>query len=235
MKLVTKGVLAFSAVFALTAQAAEEHEYTAAVQERLYQQKHELTFWGGVVPDEDFTINYPLSVGYRYHFNEHYAWEAVRASYYVTKARQLQSDLVEDYGIAPSDFDYPLYSAFSSFVFKPSYGKDSYFNRWVVNHEAHFSVGGGLVGFLKEYNYGPNTEELAWALRFAAGRKYYLNNTFAINLEIEETYYFKEEGMTNNLGLNAGLSFQFSFKKHQAEESEELKLLYQYLGEQNEE
>lgn len=208
----------------------EEKEYTAAVQERLYQEKHAFTVWGGYVPDEDFTINYPLSLGYQYHFNKHLAWEAVRVSYFLSEPRELQTRLVEDYGIAPSDFDYPLYSAFSSVILKPSYGKDSLFNRYVINHETHFSVGGGLTGFLKEYNYGPNTEELAWSVRLAASRKYYLNRHFAVSVELEETYAFKEEGISSNFALNAGLTFQFSFKKRIAEDNEDLTLLYQYIG-----
>ena len=213
---------------------AEEREYTAAVQERLYQEKHAFTVWGGFVPDEDFTINYPVSFGYQYHFNKHLAWEPIRGSYFFAKPRQLQSQLIEDYGIAPSDFDYPLYAAFSSVILKPTYGKDSLFNRLVINHETHFSVGGGLTSFLKEYNYGPNTEELAWSVRLAANRKYYLNRHFALNLEVEETFAFKEEGVTNNFALNAGLTFQFSFKQTVKEEDKDLTLLYQYLGNSNE-
>jgi len=228
-----KGLLAGCLLLALTAQAAER-EYTAAVQERLYQDKHVFGLWAGVVPDEDYTINYPLAFSYRYHFNNHLAWETIRGNYYLTQDRDLQTQLIEDYGIAPSDFDYPLYSGFSSVVFKPGYGKDSLFNRWVLNHESHLSVGGGLTGFLKEYNYGSNTEELAWSIRLAAGRKYYLNRHWAMHFELEETFAFKESGTTNNLALNMGLSFQFSFKKPLTEQNEELKLLYEYLGAENE-
>jgi outer membrane beta-barrel protein len=220
-------------MFAYSVQA-EEREYTAAVQERLFQNNHEITFWGGAIPDEDFTINYPLSVSYRYHFNNHLAWEPVRATYYKSQARKLQKELIAEYGVAPSEFDYPKYSVFSSFILKPSYGKDSLFNRWILNHETHLSVGGGLVSFTKEYNYGKDTEELAWSARIAAGRKYYLNRFVALNMEVEETFSFKEEEMTNNLSLNLGLSVQFSFKQKSIEESEELKLLYEYLGDQNE-
>jgi outer membrane beta-barrel protein len=229
-----KGFLVSCILLAAIAHA-EEREYTAAVQERLYQEKHAFTVWGGYVPDEDFTINYPLSLGYQYHFNKHLAWETIRGSYFLSQPRKLQTQLIDDYGIAPSDFDYPLYSAFSSLVLKPSYGKDSIFNRFVLNHETHLSVGGGLTSFLKEYNYGSNTEELAWSVRLAAARKYYLNSHFALNLELEETFAFKEEGVTNNFAISAGLTFQFSFKKNVAQENEELKLLYQYIGSDNEE
>ncbi len=213
---------------------AEEIEHVSAVQERLYQDNHVFGVWGGWVPDEDFTINYPLGLSYQYHFNNHWAWEAVRGNYFLKESRELQTKLVEDYGIAPSDFDYPRYSVFSSVVFKPAYGKDSIFNRWVFNHESQLSIGGGLTGFVKEYNYGSDTEELAWSIRLAAARKYYLNRRWALTFELEETYAFKESETSNNLALNLGLSYQFSFQKPLAVEDKELKLLYDSLGETNE-
>jgi outer membrane beta-barrel protein len=231
-KELTKAVIIAGFVLATHANNAnaEEKEYIAAVQERLYQDKHVFTVWGGWTPDEDFTVNYPVSLSYRYHLNKHIAWEAFRGTYFISQARDIKNQLIDDYGLSPEEFDYPLYSFYTSAVFKPTYGKDSVLNRWVVNHETHFSIGGGLAGYNTEYNYGDDTQELAWAVRVSAGRKYYLSKSWAAHVELEESWAFKDEGVKNNFALNLGLSYQFSREQPLSETNEELNSLYDYLG-----
>jgi len=208
---------------------AEASEKITTLQNRVYNRTHELTAFAGVIPDDQFFISYPITGAYTFNLNDWLAWEAIRGRAFINTKRQLYNTLVDNYELAPSEFDYPVFSAYSSAVIKPTYGKDSWFNSAVINHQTYFSVGGGIAAFEKTYTYDEPTQELAYSVRIGAGRKYFLNSLMALNFEVEETFAFKEAEVTKNLQLNIGLDIRFNLGRARQKDNNDLEALYKYL------
>lgn len=215
-------------MFFSTTAVAESVQKIAAVQNRLFDRTHEISIRGGTIPDDPYNISYPLSLAYTYNFNEWLAWETGRATLYINQSRDLKQQLINDYSVSPSDFDYPVYAFHTSAVIKPTYGKDSWFNNTVIHHQTFFSLGGGLTAYQKEYNYGSPTQELAWSVRAGVGRKYFISPLLALSFEAEERFGFKAAGMENNLVLSVGLDFRFDLG-NKTNGNQNLNSLYEYL------
>lgn len=203
-------------------------EDISAVQNRIYDRHHEVSFRGGVMPNSAFFVNYPLSGSYTYHLNEWLGWELLRGTYYLNKSRALTNTLIEEYEVSPSQFDYPVYSLQSALVIKPTYGKDSWFNKTVLHHQSYFTFGGGLMGYQKEYIYDSPTTEINWSARIGVGRKYFISQNVALSLEVENHFAFKAEETEHFLQFNAGLDFRFNLSEPKSN-SQSFESLYQFL------
>jgi hypothetical protein len=206
-------------------------ESVAAVQNRLYDKSHQISVQSSYVADDPFHMNYPISAGYTWHLNSWLGWEVARGTYFVNKKRALQDTLIDEFEAAPSDFDYPIYAIHSALVLKPTYGKDSWFNRVVMHHQTSVSVGGGLTTYQKDYHYGESTQETAWSVRLGAKRSYFLNKSLALTLELAETIDFKEEGLSYDFSVGGGFDVRFNLFNSNVDENE-LDKLYQFLESQ---
>lgn len=224
----TLGLLSISISTLSAFTIAANQEDISAVQNRIYDRSHEVSFRGGVMPNAAFFVNYPISGAYTYHLNQWLGWELVRASYYLNKPRALTQTLIDEYGVEPGEFDYPTYAVQSALVVKPTYGKDSWFNKTVVHHQSYFTIGGGIVGYQREYTYGAPTTDFAWSIRAGVARKYFLSQNVSFTLELENHIAFKAETTENFLQLNAGLDFRFNLSDRKTN-SQSLESLYQFL------
>lgn len=224
----TLGLLSLSLSTLGSMTFAQSQEDVSAVQNRIYDRNHEISLRGGIMPNAAFFVNYPFSAAYTYHLNEWLGWEVVRGTYYTNKTRALTQALIEEYEVSPSEFDYPVYAMQSAIVVKPTYGKDSWFNKTVMHHQTYLTFGGGLTGYQKEYTYGAPSSELAWSVRAGVGRKYFLSQNLALSFEIENHYAFKTEKNEHFLQLNAGLDIRFNLTERN-NEGQTFDSLYQFL------
>lgn len=203
--------LLFLAGLAPAARSAQgDPEQVFAIQERRFARFHELALAVGFIPDEDFNYDYPVGLSYTFNFNENLAWEVLRGQWVFNYEKDLRQDLENDFGVTPESFDEMRYTVHSSFVLKPSYGKDALWNRWLVNHETFVLAGAGITGYERQFSDGETENETALSLSFGLGRKFFLNESFCLNLEVRDLVNFKEDGVENNVYLGMSLGFRFN-------------------------
>lgn len=227
--------LLFAALFcvipnALSQNAVErEQSEVTIIQERLFDKKREIGINFGYLPDDNFYESFPISVNFIHHFNERYAWEVIRASYMLNNERDIKLDLEENFGVTPSTFDELTSHIETSFMIKPSYGKDSLWNKRILNHEGFITFGAGVATFEKKLSYGDPQQESALTASIGIGRKYFVSKKFNVSLELKNIMMFKESNVENYVFLGVGLNYRFdlfgSMKKDQTEDNS----IYKYL------
>jgi len=239
-KLKVAGIFCFSIVMLFCApdtgyseeDAAKDHVY--AIQSRIFDRHHELGLILGYIPDDDFYNAYPIGLSYIFHFNENIAWEVVRGQWVFNQERGIKTDLENNFGVTPEEFDSIKYLAHTHFVFKPTYGKDAILNRRMINHEGYLFLGGGVVGYEKKYSTGEITTETAPSISLGIGRKYFLSQNLNMNLELRDLVNFKEEGVENNVLLGITIGFRFDLSPRKTAMDSTIERLNYYLKDENE-
>jgi outer membrane beta-barrel protein len=204
-------------------------EKVFAVQERVFHRSHELSFCFGFIPDDDYFNTFPVGIGYTYHYSDFLAWEVVRGQYLVTQEKKLKKTLEDDYGVTPSEFLEPKYMVHSNIMIKPFYGKESIWNRGIINQESYFLIGGGVVSYEKKYSYGGTGTEIAPSLCLGYGVKYFLSKSICMNLEIRDLVNFKSGDTENNVDLGMSVSYRFNLSPRKTEQDETADKLKKYL------
>jgi outer membrane beta-barrel protein len=213
----------------LSAGSWADEQTVSVVQEKIYDRDHEIGFQLGYIPDDDFYQSFPLGGNYLYHFDDHLAWEVVRAQWSINTDRDIKDRLIQDYAVVPEEFDALQYLVHTSLVIKPTYGKDSIWNAGILNHEGFLSVGIGFAGYERDYSFGPSTTERAISLAFGLGRKYFISQSLSVNLELRDYLIFKDEATENNIYLGLGLAYRFNMAPRKAAAENEDHSIYRYL------
>ncbi|MEH6347151.1 MAG: outer membrane beta-barrel domain-containing protein [Bermanella sp.] len=229
-------VWVFSVVLIQSAQAknAFDKETVTVVQERIYDRTHEIGFNLGYVPDDDFYEEYPLSLSYTYHFNKNIAWEVGRFQYFLTRKKDLK-DTLSGYDLAAVSFDKPLYMLHTSFVLKPTYGKDAVWDSSIVNHEGFFSFGAGIAQYQREYPVDTETStETVLSVTLGAGRRYFVSKKIALITEIKTYTQFKDSTTETNIYLGLGIAYRFNFSNRNSSVREKTDSVYRYLNDDEE-
>ena len=216
------------------AENAFDKESVSVIQERIYDRTHELGFHVGYIPDDDFYEEYPLGVSYTYHFNKNIAWEVARLQYFLTSEKDLKGTLSE-YDLAAVSFDKPTVMLHSSFVLKPTYGKDAVWDKNIINHEGFFSFGAGVAQFDREYPVDADSStETVLSVTFGAGRRYFLSKKTAIVAEIKSYTQFKDSSTETNIYMGLGLAYRFNFSNRNSRVREKTDSVYRYLNDEEE-
>ncbi len=215
--------------------AEREPEQVYAIQERKFARFHEIDLAVGFIPDDEFYYGYPVGLGYTFNFSETLAWEVLRAQWVFTQENDVRNDLESDFGATPERFDEMRYLVHTNFVFKPSYGKDALWNRSVVNHETFVLAGVGVLGYDEATSQGDQESKVALSLSFGLGRKFFLNETFCLNLEVRDYVNFKSNDVENNVYLGLSLGYRFNLSPRQAPAADEVEGLRRRLGGQRDE
>jgi outer membrane beta-barrel protein len=211
------------------AQNTDGEEKVFAVQERVFHRFHELTFCVGYMPSDDYYNVFPVGIGYTYHFSDFFAWEVARGQYMVTQEKSLKKDLEDNFGVTPAEFLQPQYMLHSSLLIKPFYGKESVWNRSIVNQESYFLLGGGVVNYKKNYSYGNSGTENAGSLCLGYGVKYFLSKSLAMNLELRDYVNFRQDKTQNDVNLGVSVSWRFNLSPRRTEQDETVDKLKQVL------
>lgn len=224
-------VMIFGSAATAISQDSDQEEKVRAIQHRVYQKSHELGIAAGYIPDDDFYEAFPVGGYYMFTFNEHIAWEVVRAQWMFTNEKDLKSDLENDFGVQPSDFSEPKYSIYSHAVFTPFYGKDAVLNRGVVNRETYFLLGGGIAHFDGKDNFENSSSETAPSLSFGVGQKFFIGESSALNLEIRNITNFREDNTEWRVYLGVSFGFRFNLSARKEQKDPKLEKLNEYLKE----
>jgi outer membrane beta-barrel protein len=210
---------------------SDREEKVHAIQERIYLKSHEFGVVGGYIPDDNFFEAFPVGGYYMFTFNEHIAWEVVRAQWIFTSEKDLKSDLENEFGVRPSEFAEPKYSIYSHAVFTPFYGKDAVLNRGVVNRETYFLLGGGIVNYENKDSFEDSSSETAPSLSFGVGQKFFIKDNYALNLEIRNLTNFREDDTEWRVYLGVSFGFRFDLSPRKTRKDPKLEKLNQYLKE----
>ena len=221
-------MLALSALASSHLLAKSGDHEVKVIQERLYDQTHEIFFEGGYIPG-DFYDSFPVGGGYLYHFNETWAWEVFRAEAVADQEKDIVTQLAEEFRVEPSQFDRLTQMVQTALVFKPTYGKDAFLNSRIINHESSLSLGLGVATFDADFPEDETLSENAPMLSLAAGRKYFIGKNFALSLFVKNLTFFKENETKNTLYMGGGLSYRFGSVGQTIEGVDAKDRVYDYL------
>jgi len=216
------------------AQEPKAEETVSVIQNRIYDRYHEVDFLLGYVPDDDFYQAYPIGLSYTYHFNEFIAWEVIRAQGVFNRDRDLKKKLEKEYEVAPTEFDEIKAMVHTNFIFKPTYGKDAVWNDGIMNHEGYLVLGLGAFNYERKYSDGSDSSETAASVSLGIGRKYFIDQTFSINLELRDYITLKESGTENNVYLGIALGYRFNMAPRVNTRKQETDTIYRYLKDDGE-
>ncbi|WP_075188061.1 outer membrane beta-barrel domain-containing protein [Teredinibacter haidensis] len=200
------------------------------IQERIFDKKNEVGLSLGYLPDDNFYEAFPVTINYIHHFDEHYAWEVIRASYMLNNERDIKRDLEENFGVTPSTFDEFVSHIETSFIVKPTYGKDSLWNKLILNHEGYFSFGAGVATYEKKFSYDSPQQESALTVSVGIGRKYFFNRSVNISLDLKEIVVFKEDTTESSVYMGVGFNYRFDLFGSMRKIDEESSSIYKYLN-----
>ena len=124
------------------AEQLENPGSVSAVQERQYRMNHELALGVGVLPLDAFYKGYIATVGYTFHFTDSFAWQIGRFAYSYDVDTGLKGQLLNQYGVLPTQFPEVSWMVGSDIIWSPIYGKWSFLNRSVIHFETY--VLGGI-------------------------------------------------------------------------------------------
>jgi outer membrane beta-barrel protein len=176
-----------------------------ATQNEDFHCYHEIGASLGYFPNDDFYHLYPLGLHYTFHINENLAWEVARGYLVLNQAKDLRKDLEKKCGVEPVEFKETKYMIHTHLVVKPFYGKDTIWNRYILNHEGYFFFGPGMVRYEDQVN---RYAENAFSASFGYGIKYFIHKNLCMNFEIRDLVNFREERTENLLGLSLGMGFR---------------------------
>ncbi|MCP4491432.1 MAG: outer membrane beta-barrel domain-containing protein [Gammaproteobacteria bacterium] len=206
-----------------------EGESVYVIQNKLFHKEHELGFNVGYIPDDDFREVYPVGGNYVYHFSETSAWEVIRLDLVVDSEKSITDTLETEFDVTPEQFDRMIFQLHTSYIIKPSYGKDAIFNNSIINHESYISAGFGITGFEVEKSFGEDENDIFPSASIAYGRRYFIDEDFSLKLEIRNNLIFKDNEVPNNIYLGVSLSYQFNIGKEENRNKKNKKSVYDYL------
>ena len=196
-----------------------------AIQNKVYQLKHELNYGIGVLPMDALYKGLTLDIGYTHHFSDHFAWEAIHGVYAIYKVETgVKKDLIEIFSIEPSSFREVDYMINSNLVFTPLYGKMSWLNRKLVHMECYLTAGPGLAGytyFVPSGNTFSEDKRYHFSMNFGAGLRFFLDKRFAVRLDLRDYMNFVSGGVDHAVYIGLGVGWNFRLPKFASTEMEE--------------
>ena len=171
------------------------------VQERPVELRHEFTFGAGLLPLDAFYSAWAVSGSYTYHPSETFAWEVASAFLATEIDAGLQDDLLERFEVQPTRFEKVSAGVFTHLVFKPFYGKRTFFNGPVWPAETSFVIGAGAVKY---------TPSLRAAADIGIVFRLHLADWFSLRFSIRDLVPVDVRGGVDNvLLLDLGAAFNF--------------------------
>jgi hypothetical protein len=116
-----------------------------------------------VAPLDTFTIGLAPQVDFTHFFSSAFGWRVLRASYVASIPRSARQQLEKDFGVVPTTFVFPEFTASSALSWEPTIISGTSELRVTV------SVGGGAVGIISGAESTGPRRELAPAVSVDAG------------------------------------------------------------------
>ena len=198
-----------AAAGAAQAQAFQESGKLLAIQQKKYSLVHELDIGGMFEPQDAFSKGLALEGAYTWHFGDDLSWEVLRGGYIAQLDSGLKSQLINQFGVAPTAIDLLQYYLTSSLVWSPLYGKFALRNASVVHAEAFVTAGGALGHFTSSFREGPE---------LGVGVRVFLSQRLSMRFDARDAVFLHKEtdgslvkqviflsiGLSISLGGNGG-------------------------------
>ena len=184
--------------------SAEVNSY--AVQRRVFRLGLELDAGVGLLPLNAFDKGLMIDGSVTWHFSSVWAWEIAQGGYVVANLDTgLKNQLLDNFGVQPTQLSTNQFLASTNLVFTPFYGKLAGLNRSVNHVEVFFPIGLALGRY-------ENPGEFQQGADLGLGLRWFLGTHTSLRLEARDYLLFqsfKDFGLTNELLFSLGLSVAF--------------------------
>ncbi len=179
---------------------------TYAVQQRLFRVGLELNAGVGILPLNAFYKGFIVEGDVMYHFSTTWAWEIAQAAYVFAQSDTgLQQQLLNNFGVQPTQLISPSFLGSSNLVFTPFYGKLAGLNHSVTHLEIFFPIGPALGRY-------ENPGEFQAGMDIGFGLRWFLSTHTSLRLDARDfllTPSLSKFSLTNELLFALGLSVEF--------------------------
>jgi outer membrane beta-barrel protein len=156
----------------------------AAVQDRLFKLKHELSFGIGFLPLDAFYKGLSAQLGYTFHFSDHLSWQVGRGFFNYSLPTSLQKSLEAEWGATPSEFQRVEWAIGSELMFRPIYAKGTLLNQSLMWFELYL-VGGASV-FKMNNGFAP-------AVNLGGGFRVFQSQAVSFRIEAADHFVFAQK------------------------------------------
>ena len=158
----------------------------------------EVAIGGGIYPLDPYYLGFSVNGSFCYYFSTSFAWEIVGGSYAFSVQKDLTSQLADKFGVNPQVIEKLEYTADTSLVLVPTYGKSVLFKSFLQNFRTALLLGGGIV----------KTSLSSFpAVSLAFRNDTYISDAFSWRWEIRDYIAIKGGKHFLSLGLSTTVSF----------------------------
>lgn len=172
------------------AEDVKEKSIYGPIQQRLFDQVHELELGWAYLPLDPYVKGYGVQLAYTYHFSHRLAWEMFRVGWSYNVDTKLKDKLItQASNVSPDEFPAVLFWGNSDLVLKLLYGKQTFLNRTVIHFEI-FAVGGVSLVFRNPYNIFDmdfQNPRLEIGLNAGFGFRIWFNPTWSVRVDLRDT------------------------------------------------
>jgi outer membrane beta-barrel protein len=177
-----------------------------AVQRRLFRLGLELNAGGGFLPLNAFSKGFVLDGSITYHFSSAWAWEIAQGGYVIASFDTgLKQQLLDNFGVQPTQLSTPQFLTSTNIVFTPYYGKLAGLNHTVNHVEVFFPFGLALARY-------ENPAVFQQGVDIGLGLRWFLGTHTSLRFDARDYILFQsfnDFNVTNELLLSIGLSVAF--------------------------
>lgn len=168
------------------------------VQRRLYEKdgRVELVVYGGVIPNDDFIMYYPLGARVGYHFSEQFEVEASFA-YAIEQPSDLGSFLeAEAIDLKRADIQETIQMYYNvNLLWAPIYGKLSFLGYKLTHFDMFVGLGAGVFHTTEFPEANPDGNKVPkFGGNTVLGFRWFINDTFNIRTEYRNYFFQKFKG-----------------------------------------
>jgi outer membrane beta-barrel protein len=189
------------------ARAEEDFEAgdvaTYAIEKRLFRTGLELGGGIGILPMNAFSKGLIAEGAVTWHMSSTWGWEIIQGGYvFANLETGLKKELLQNFGVEPTQLPSASFILSSNLVFTPFYGKIAGLNRSVNHIELFFPFGVAVARYLNPglFKQGPD---------LGVGLRWYLGTHTSLRLDARDYLVFqsfKNFSLTNELMFSLGLS-----------------------------
>jgi len=178
---------------------------TYAVQRRLFRLGLELDAGVGMLPLNAFDKGFIANGTVTWHFSSILGWEIAQGAYVLAQLDTgLKQQLMDNFGVQPTELSTPLFLGSSNLVFTPFYGKLAGMNHSVDHVELFFPIGAALGRY-------DNPGQWQEGMDLGLGLRWFLGTHVSLRLDARDFLLTpsKNFSLTNELLFALGLSVAF--------------------------
>jgi outer membrane beta-barrel protein len=179
---------------------------TYVVQDRLFRLGLELNAGVALLPLNAFSKGFMGEGSVTYHFSNVWAWEIVQGGYVLANLDTgLKDQLINNFGVQPTQLSRATFLVSSNLVFTPYYGKLAGLNRSINHVEVFFPIGAALARY-------QDPSALQQGADLGLGLRWFLGTQVSLRLDARDYLLFQKFSnfsLTNELLVSLGLSIAF--------------------------